>query len=48
MLHIKFQGHWPFGSGEEDLLLFLFLSFFFKVFTIYGHGGHLGYVTRTI
>ena len=39
MLHIKFQGHRPFGSGEED---------FFKVFTIYGHGGHLGHVTVTI
>ena len=21
---------------------------FFKVFTIYGHGGHLGHVTRTV
>ena len=39
MLHTKFQGHQPFGSGEED---------FFKVFTIYGHGGHLGHVTRTV
>ena len=29
MLHTKFQGHRPFGSGEEDS---------FKVFTIYGHG----------
>ena len=33
MLHTKFQGHQPFGSGEEDFL---------KLFTIYGHGGHLG------
>ena len=33
MLHSKFQGHWSTGSGEED---------FFKVFTIYGHGGHVG------
>ena len=33
MLHTKFQGHWSIGSGEED---------FFKVFTIYGHGGHVG------
>ena len=23
MLHTKFQGHWPFGSGEEDFLRFL-------------------------
>ena len=37
MLHTKFRGNQPAGSGEED---------FFKVFTIYGHGGHLGYVTR--
>ena len=39
MMHTKFQGHRPFGSGEED---------FFKVFTIYGNCGHLGHVTRTI
>ena len=23
MLHTKPQGHWPFGSGEEDFLTFL-------------------------
>ena len=23
MLHTKFQGHRPFGSGEEDVLMFL-------------------------
>ena len=39
MLHTKFQGHRPFGSGEEE---------FFKVFTIYGHGGHLDHVTRIV
>ena len=39
MLHTKFQGHWSIGSGEEE---------FFKVFTIYGHGGHLGHVTQLI
>ena len=39
MLHTKFLGHRPFGSGEEDFLRF---------FTIYGHGGHLGHVTRTV
>ena len=38
MLHAKFQDHRTSGSGEE----------FFKVFTIYGHGGHLGHVTLTI
>ena len=39
MLHTKFHGNRPAGSGEED---------FIKVFTIYGHGGHLGHVTWTI
>ena len=39
MLHTKFQGHRSIGSGEED---------FFKVFTIYGHGGHVGHVTQLI
>ena len=38
MLHTKFQGHQSSGSGED----------FFKVFTIYGHGGHVGYVTQLI
>ena len=37
MLHTKFRGNRPAGSGEE-----VFLS----VFTIYGRGGHLGHVTR--
>ena len=32
MLHTKFQGHRPFGSRVEE----------FKIFTINGHGGHLG------
>ena len=35
MLHIKFQGHRPFGSGEEYCLRF---------FTIYGRGGHLDHM----
>ena len=39
MLHAKFQDHRTSCYGEED---------FFKVFTIYGHGGYLGYVTWTI
>ena len=39
MLHTKFQGHQFIGSGEED---------FFKDFTIYGHGGHVGHVTQLI
>ena len=36
MLHTKFHGNRPAGSGEED---------FYRVFTIYGHGGHLDHVT---
>ena len=36
MLHTKFHGNQPAGSGEEDFL---------KSFTIYGHGSHLGHVT---
>ena len=34
MLHAKFQDHRTSGSEEGDFL---------KVFTIYGHGGHLGH-----
>ena len=37
MLHTKFPKNRPASSGEEDFL---------RVFTIYGHGGHLGHVTR--
>ena len=37
MLHAKFHGNRPAGSGEEG---------FRRGFTIYGHGGHLGHVTR--
>ena len=36
MLHTKFLGNRPAGSGEED---------FYRVFTIYGHGSHLGHAT---
>ena len=39
MLHAKFRENLPAGSGEED---------FSRVFTIYGHGGHLGHVTIII
>ena len=35
MLHTKFRGNRPAGSGD----------FHIWVFTIYGHGGHLGHVT---
>ena len=35
MLHTKFRGNRPASSGED----------FEGVFTIYGHGGHLGHVT---
>ena len=36
MLHTKFRGNRPAGSREEDFL---------RVFTIYGHGGHLDHMT---
>ena len=39
MLHTDFQGHWLFGSGEEEFL---------KVFTIYGRSGRLGHMTWTV
>ena len=34
MLHTKFRGNRPAGSGED----------FYRIFTIYGHGRHLGHV----
>ena len=39
MLHTESQGHWPFGSREDDIL---------SVFTIYGRSDHLCHVTSTI
>ena len=39
MLHTKFRKNRPASSGEEDFL---------GVFTIYGHGSHLGHVTSII
>ena len=39
MLHTKFRKNRPAGSGEED---------FWRVFTIYGRGGHLGHVTQML
>ena len=38
MLHTKFGGNRPADAGED----------FRRVFTIYGHGGHLGHVTSII
>ena len=38
MLHTKFPGNQPAGSGED----------FWRVFTIYRRGGHLGHVTSII
>ena len=38
MLHTKFHGNRPADSGED----------FLRVFTIYGHDGHLGHVTCII
>ena len=40
MLHTKFHENWPAGSGRRR-----FLSVFF---TIVGHGGNLGHVTRIL
>ena len=37
MLHKKFQNHSRFLSGKEEL----------KICAIYGHGGHVGKVTKT-
>ena len=39
MLHSKFQEHRTLGSEEKRFL---------KVLAIYGHGGHLGHVTKII
>ena len=39
MLYTKFSGNQLACFGEVD---------FRRVFTIYGHGGHLGYVTSII
>ena len=39
MLHAKFQDQRTFDSREDVFL---------KVFTIYGHDGHLGHVTLTV
>ena len=38
MLRIKFLGNRSNGSGED----------FCRVFNIYGHGGHLGYVIMSL
>ena len=38
MLNTKFCGNWPAGSRED----------FGKVFSIYGHGGHLNHVISII
>ena len=38
MLHTKFRENRHGGSGED----------FLRVFTIYGHGGHLGHVTQML
>ena len=39
MQHTKFRGNRSAGSGEED---------FQMVFTLCGHGGHLGHVANII
>ena len=37
MLQTKFRGNQPTGFKKEDFL---------NVFTIYGHGGYLGHVSK--
>ena len=39
MLQVKFQSIWPFGSRGEYIK---------RVFALYGHGSHLGYLTINI
>ena len=54
MLHTKFRENWSAGVPDATYqvsrkLVHWFRSRrFLKVFTIYGHGGHLGHVTWTI
>ena len=53
MKHTKFQGHWSFGqwcipSFKVIGHLVLERKIYLKVFTIYGHGGHVGHVTRNV
>ena len=38
MLYIKFKGHGPAGFGEDVQ----------RILTTYGHGSHLGHMTRII
>ena len=59
MLQAKFQNQRPSGS-EEELKVMIYINYdgpecpmlhakiFYVFFTIYGHGGHLGHVTRII
>ena len=44
MLHAKFEGHMTLGIYD----LGYWKRRFLKVLTIYGHCGHLGYVTKII
>ena len=39
MLHTKFRGNRPAGSGEEDF------KRIFTIYHLYGPGGNLGFVT---
>ena len=38
MIHTTFQGYQSSGSGED----------FLRFYTLYGHGGHVGYVIKLI
>ena len=39
MLHTKFRRNWPTGSWKED---------FERIYTMYGHGGHLRHVASIL
>ena len=46
MQHTKFRENRPTGSGEEVFRRVSPEEVFRRVFTIHGHGGHLGHVTK--
>ena len=44
MLHAKFQGNWPSGSGEEDFLRFWFRSCSWQRFVCWLYFGHVTWI----
>ena len=43
MLHTKFRGNPLAGTGDN--IIYYIIIIIIRVFTIYGSGGHFGYVT---